>query len=176
MVAMRHDHLRGAHVDRDLYAGGASEMRARARIKVQREEEEEEKKEEAAEVEEQQVQQGEEGGGKGEKVEADSAGLDDRQEEEHRQQRHPAHGYPLSPHEELSLEDTLGYPSPGYVNPSGFAFSPDDALISNLYSAEGTLSRMLYAFDVSTGQQRLLAVPSRRVDEVGLILDAMNCF
>jgi sugar lactone lactonase YvrE len=49
---------------------------------------------------------------------------------------------------------TVGYPLPGYVNPGGLAFSPDDAMISNLYSAEGTLSRKLYAFDVHTGQQR----------------------
>eukprot|EP00227_Mantoniella_beaufortii_P017151 CAMPEP_0197596388 /NCGR_PEP_ID=MMETSP1326-20131121/24943_1 /TAXON_ID=1155430 /ORGANISM="Genus nov. species nov., Strain RCC2288" /LENGTH=135 /DNA_ID=CAMNT_0043162873 /DNA_START=173 /DNA_END=576 /DNA_ORIENTATION=+ len=73
----------------------------------------------------------------------------------------------------LTLEDTVGYPLPGFVNPGSLQFSPDDALISNLHSPEGTLARKLFVFDPAAMQQRLLAVPPRGggVDEARLSVE-----
>ena len=58
----------------------------------------------------------------------------------------------------------------GYVIPGALEFSPDDTLITNLFSPEGTLTRKLFAFDPRTSQQRLLAGPPRGggVDEAAL--------
>ena len=44
--------------------------------------------------------------------------------------------------------------------PGAFSFSPDDRLLTYLFSAEGSLSRQLYVFDTETGQQRLLLAPA----------------
>ena len=44
--------------------------------------------------------------------------------------------------------------------PGAFAFSSDDRLLTFLFSAEGSLTRQLYALDVETGEQRLLLAPS----------------
>ncbi len=59
----------------------------------------------------------------------------------------------------IPLEDVARYPLPGMVAPSAVAFSPDDELVTYLWSAEGTLSQQLYAFDPESGEQRLLVVP-----------------
>jgi dipeptidyl-peptidase-4 len=64
------------------------------------------------------------------------------------------------------VEDIVQHPLPGYVAPVSVSFSPDDKLISYLYSPTGTLSRQLFAFDPQTRQQKLLvSPPGSGVDE-----------
>lgn len=59
----------------------------------------------------------------------------------------------------LTPEDVAVYPLPGMAIPTSFEFSPDDALITYLHSAEGTLHQQLYAFDPATGTRQLWVVP-----------------
>src|SRR6185503_5037733 len=44
--------------------------------------------------------------------------------------------------------------------PGAVAWSPDDRLITYLYSPDHGLTRQLYAFDPASGEQRLLLAPS----------------
>ena len=67
---------------------------------------------------------------------------------------------PQAPTPTITIEDVAQYPQPGTAIPTGFAFSPDDALITYLHSAEGTLTQQLYAFDPATGDSRLLVNPA----------------
>lgn len=60
----------------------------------------------------------------------------------------------------ISLEDVARRPAPGVAVPGTIHFSPDDTLITYLFSADGSLSRQLYAFDPETGQRRLLLAPA----------------
>jgi len=62
---------------------------------------------------------------------------------------------------DILIEDVFGYPAPGSLHPIGFQWSPDGALLGNLFSPNGTLVRNLYAYDVRAGSQRLLATPAR---------------
>lgn len=64
------------------------------------------------------------------------------------------------PKTKITPEDVARYPYPGMSIPTGIAFSPDDALITYLHSAEGTLTQQLYAFDPATGDKRLLVNPA----------------
>ncbi len=50
-------------------------------------------------------------------------------------------------------------PAPGMAVPASIAFSPDDRLVTFLWSAGGDLHRQLYAVETSTGQRRVLVVP-----------------
>ena len=59
----------------------------------------------------------------------------------------------------LPIEEVARYPLPGMAIPGSLAFSPDDQLITYLFSEEGSLTRQLYAFDPQTGEQRLLVAP-----------------
>ncbi len=56
----------------------------------------------------------------------------------------------------IPVEAVAKYPLPGLAVPSAFAFSPDDQLITYLFSAQGTLVQQLYAFDRAKGAQRQL--------------------
>jgi dipeptidyl-peptidase-4 len=60
---------------------------------------------------------------------------------------------------ELPLESVAAYPLPGMAIPGAIVFSPDDQLISYLLSPDRSLTRQLYAFDPSSGEQRLLLAP-----------------
>ncbi|KAJ7292373.1 hypothetical protein O6H91_Y281400 [Diphasiastrum complanatum] len=67
------------------------------------------------------------------------------------------------------VEDIVQHPLPGYVAPSSVAFSPDDSLISYLYSPDFSLSRKVFSFDPSTCYQQLLvSPPDGGVDECNL--------
>ncbi|XP_058100440.1 uncharacterized protein LOC131245182 [Magnolia sinica] len=67
------------------------------------------------------------------------------------------------------VEEIVQYPLPGYVAPSSVAFSPDDCSISYLFSADGTLSRRVYAFDITTRKQELIfSPPDGGLDESNL--------
>ncbi|MEW5873369.1 MAG: S9 family peptidase [Chloroflexota bacterium] len=61
--------------------------------------------------------------------------------------------------QEIPLEEAAKYPLPGMAAPGGLAFSPDDRLITYLYSPEGSLARRLYAFDPQRGEHRLWFAP-----------------
>jgi dipeptidyl-peptidase 4 len=53
------------------------------------------------------------------------------------------------------IEDAAKYPSPGFTAPGAFAFSPDDTILTFLFSPERSLSRHLFALDLRTGERRL---------------------
>ena len=57
------------------------------------------------------------------------------------------------------IEEIVHYPLPGYGAPTSVAFSPDDSLVTYLYSSENTLNRNLFSFDPTTGKQDLLFNP-----------------
>ena len=59
----------------------------------------------------------------------------------------------------IPLEDISRYPLPGFIAPGAFAFSPDDRLVTCLFSPERSLLRQLFAFDTVTGERRLLLTP-----------------
>ncbi|XP_026658569.2 dipeptidyl aminopeptidase 4 isoform X2 [Phoenix dactylifera] len=57
------------------------------------------------------------------------------------------------------VEEIVQYPLPGYVAPSSISFSPDNRLISYLFSPDGTLYRKVYAFDLVSRRQDLIFSP-----------------
>ncbi|XP_042481268.1 dipeptidyl aminopeptidase 4 [Macadamia integrifolia] len=57
------------------------------------------------------------------------------------------------------VEEIVQYPLPGYVAPSSITFSPDDSLITYLFSPDNTLNRKVYAFDLETCKQELVFSP-----------------
>jgi dipeptidyl-peptidase-4 len=59
----------------------------------------------------------------------------------------------------MPIEEVARRPLPGMAGPGELAFSPDDRLISYLYSPNGDLTRQLYGFDPETGEARLLLEP-----------------
>jgi len=61
---------------------------------------------------------------------------------------------------ELPLEAVVTYPLPGMAIPGAIAWSPDDRLITCLFSPDRGLTRQLYAFDPETGERRLLLAPT----------------
>ena len=63
------------------------------------------------------------------------------------------------------IEEVAKYPTPGYVAPGDFAFSPDDSLLTFLYSPERTLSRQLFALDLKTSERRLFFDTSKETTE-----------
>jgi dipeptidyl-peptidase-4 len=60
----------------------------------------------------------------------------------------------------IPVEEVARRPPPGTAIPGSIQFSPDDELITYLYSPEGSLSRQLYGFDPQSGQSRLLLAPA----------------
>lgn len=60
---------------------------------------------------------------------------------------------------DFPIEEIVHYPLPGYGAPTSVAFSPDDRLITYLYSYDNTLNRNLFSFDPITGKQELLFNP-----------------
>ncbi|KAL5998950.1 hypothetical protein ACLOJK_009899 [Asimina triloba] len=67
------------------------------------------------------------------------------------------------------VEEIVQYPLPGYVAPSSISFSPDDSLISYLFSPDGTLSRKAYCFDLAKRKQELIfSPPDGGLDESNL--------
>ena len=61
---------------------------------------------------------------------------------------------------EFPLEAVVTYPLPGMAIPGALAWSPDDRLITYLYSPDRGLTRQLYAFDPASGERRLLLAPA----------------
>ena len=52
------------------------------------------------------------------------------------------------------IEEVARFPAPGFVAPGAFAFDPGDRLLTYLYSPEHTLSKQLFALDLSSGDRR----------------------
>ena len=76
------------------------------------------------------------------------------------------------PVDSFDIEEVARFPGPGMAVPGSFSFSPDDRLLTFLFSGEGSLTRQLYALDVDTGEQRLLlAAPDGGVHEEALSLE-----
>jgi hypothetical protein len=62
----------------------------------------------------------------------------------------------------ITFEDIATFPRPGCSAPDSIAFSPDDSVVTYLASADGSLTRQLYAMDIVSGEVRLLIlVPSQ---------------
>lgn len=57
------------------------------------------------------------------------------------------------------LEEIVQSPVPGYVAPTSISFSPDDSLVTYLFSPDHTLSRKVFAFNLKTGKQELVFSP-----------------
>ncbi|KAG0446873.1 hypothetical protein HPP92_028640 [Vanilla planifolia] len=57
------------------------------------------------------------------------------------------------------VEEIVQFPLPGYVAPSSISFSPDDRLITYLFSPEGTLYRKVFSFDLTAKRQELVFSP-----------------
>lgn len=63
-------------------------------------------------------------------------------------------------HNPLPLEAVVTDPLPGMALPGELAFSPDDRLITFLFSPDRSLTRALFALDPATGERRALALPA----------------
>lgn len=74
------------------------------------------------------------------------------------------------PKPSFPIEEIAKYPSPGNVAPGAFAFSPDDSLLTFLYSSEHTLTRQLFVLDVKSGEQRPLLEPTGGTTEANVSL------
>ena len=59
----------------------------------------------------------------------------------------------------IPLEDVARLPLPGMAVPADIAFSPDDRLVTYLYSPQRDLTNQLYAFDPQTGRRWVLVTP-----------------
>lgn len=57
------------------------------------------------------------------------------------------------------IEKIVQYPLPGYGSPTSVNFSPDDNLISYLFSPDQTLNRKVFIFDLTTCKQELFFSP-----------------
>lgn len=57
------------------------------------------------------------------------------------------------------LEEIVQSPLPGCGVPSAISFSPDDSIITFLFSPDHTLNRKVFAFNLKTGKQELLFSP-----------------
>ncbi|ESQ31965.1 hypothetical protein EUTSA_v10003701mg [Eutrema salsugineum] len=66
----------------------------------------------------------------------------------------------------FTVEDIVQTPLPGCVAPTAVSFSPDDSLVTYLFSPEENLTRRVYAFDVKKGETSLVfSPPHGGVDE-----------
>lgn len=62
----------------------------------------------------------------------------------------------------ITLADVATIPWPGMAIPGSISFSPDDRLITYLFSSEGTLERQLIAFDPETRRRFSLVTGERK--------------
>ncbi|XP_076957821.1 uncharacterized protein LOC143633390 [Bidens hawaiensis] len=59
----------------------------------------------------------------------------------------------------FSIDQIVQYPLPGYDAPTSVNFSPDDNLISYLFSPDQTLNRKVFVFDLITRKQDMFFTP-----------------
>ncbi|MBX2999744.1 MAG: S9 family peptidase [Caldilineaceae bacterium] len=60
----------------------------------------------------------------------------------------------------IPFEEVARYPLPGWIAPSSIAFSPDDSVITYLFSPNADLTLQLYRYDPATGESALMAEAS----------------
>lgn len=65
----------------------------------------------------------------------------------------------MRPFETLTIAQVAAYPRPGTVVPARLEFTPDGTGVTYLFSAEGSLVRSLWRYDLATGERRVLAGP-----------------
>ncbi|XP_057525838.1 uncharacterized protein LOC130805190 [Amaranthus tricolor] len=58
------------------------------------------------------------------------------------------------------IEEIVQYPLPGYVAPASVSFSPDDNMITYLFSPDHSLSRKIFRFNLETGRHELVFSPA----------------
>ncbi|VFQ99248.1 unnamed protein product [Cuscuta campestris] len=58
------------------------------------------------------------------------------------------------------VEEIVQYPLPGYGVPTSISFSPDDSVVTFLFSPDQNLNRKIYVFDLKNGRQEMLFSPS----------------
>jgi dipeptidyl-peptidase-4 len=71
----------------------------------------------------------------------------------------------------LTPEQVAKVPQPGYIQPVNITFSPDDALITFLFSADHSRTLQLYAFDPQTGERGLFLEPPSEGGAPGGVTD-----
>ncbi|KAJ0856283.1 putative dipeptidyl-peptidase IV transcription factor WD40-like family [Helianthus annuus] len=71
----------------------------------------------------------------------------------------PDTSLPNSIDDGFPVEKIVQYPLPGYAAPTSVNFSPDDYLISYLFSPDQTLNRKVFVFDLTTCKQQLFFTP-----------------
>jgi dipeptidyl-peptidase-4 len=57
------------------------------------------------------------------------------------------------------VEEIVQHPLPGYLAPTSISFSPDDSMVTYLFSPDQTLNRKVFSFDLKTGKQELFFSP-----------------
>lgn len=57
------------------------------------------------------------------------------------------------------IEDIVQHPLPGYGAPTLISFSPDDRLVTYLFSPDQTLNRKVFVFNLKSGKQELFFTP-----------------
>jgi dipeptidyl-peptidase-4 len=63
------------------------------------------------------------------------------------------------PYEQLTIEQVAHFPRPGMVVPGRLAFTPDGRGLAYLQSADNSLARSLWRFDLETQERSILAGP-----------------
>ncbi|MBI2765271.1 MAG: DPP IV N-terminal domain-containing protein [Chloroflexi bacterium] len=64
------------------------------------------------------------------------------------------------PFDDITIEQVARYPRPGMTVPAAVRFTPDGAAITYLHSAEGSLVRSLWRYEIATGDRTVIAGPS----------------
>lgn len=57
------------------------------------------------------------------------------------------------------VEEIVQHPLPGYAAPTFISFSPDDSILTYLFSPDHTLNRKVFSFNLKTGKQELFFSP-----------------
>jgi dipeptidyl-peptidase-4 len=63
------------------------------------------------------------------------------------------------PFDTITIEQVARFPRPGTVVPGALRFTPDSKALTYLFSAEGSLVRSLWRYDLATGDTTILAGP-----------------
>ncbi len=63
------------------------------------------------------------------------------------------------PFDTITIEQVARFPRPGTVVPGALRFTPDSKALTYLFSAEGSLVRSLWRYDLATGERTVLAGP-----------------
>lgn len=71
------------------------------------------------------------------------------------------------PYRRLTISGVARFPRPGTNIPGRIAFTPDSQAITYLYSAEGSLVRSLWRYDLATGERTVIAGPPPESQDEG---------